>query len=312
MNTSKGDMFPNCKTLNIIRGKCQYGCKYCYMKFGQMAKLREYQKAYHISQRAMSERIPNTKKLMFIGSTIDMWAPEAEDMVWHVLDRICEEEVSDEITWLFQSKNPKGYEECLHYMPKRAILGITLETSSDYGYKHVSNAPPPVQRAADAAALSGYMMRRGFPQKIMINIEPAMHWNLDEFLQMLLAIRPTFISIGAETKGYFKKEHIPQPTAIEAWELMHECAHREIGHQLYIKRNIYLLSPTQHRKEHILKNRELISHHGVIVQGDPTCQNQEFFSTETMWSTSAPQEYQETLPGILPGGSNSSYTKTHL
>ena len=52
INPSRGDMYPDVDgTINFIRGKCEADCLYCFMKYGFRAKLKAYQKPYHLVEK---------------------------------------------------------------------------------------------------------------------------------------------------------------------------------------------------------------------------------------------------------------------
>lgn len=304
MNKAKRDMFPGCKTLNIIRGKCAYNCVYCYMKFGKLKELSEYKEPYHIAEKAIKERIPKSAKLVFTGSTTDIFAPEAGDLTYAVLDRTNDSDVPPGVTWLFQTKNPKAYNDMLYHLPKNAILGTTIETDLYPAYRQISKAPLPEDRILSLRSLAMSIRRRQkfsidagkfetpaedllfqpvereFPQKIMVNIEPAIKFDVENFLKQLIWLSPEYLSIGAETCGVFKRLKVPQPEYYEVYDLLHELSHATDKIQIYVKSNIYRLARKNERGEFMLLLRRLISDHGVIVQGDPTCQQQDFFIEE--------------------------------
>ncbi|MHA1949972.1 MAG: hypothetical protein ACW99G_01540 [Candidatus Thorarchaeota archaeon] len=304
MNKAKNDMFPGCKTLNILRGRCEYECKYCYMKFGKLKELSEYKEPYHIAEKALRERIPKSAQIIFTGSTTDIFAPKAGDLTYAVLDRTNDSDVPPGVTWLFQTKNPKCYDETLFHLPKNAILGTTIETDLYPEYRKISKAPLPENRILSLRSFAMSIRRRQkfsitaetyetpagelpvfqptereFPQKIMVNIEPAIQFDVDNFLKQLIWLNPEYLSIGAETCGVFKRLRIPQPNYYDVYDLLHELAHSGSKTQIYVKSNIYRLANKNDRGDFMRMLRELISHHGVIVQGDPTCQQQEFFLT---------------------------------
>jgi len=99
--------------------------------------------------------------------------------------------------YLFQSKNPKRFNEFLKQFPPNYILGTTLETNEYYS-DDISKAPSLKERAE---ALYGYCgcLR-------MVSVEPVLAFDPIPFARMILSTSPLFVSIGADSQNCDLKE----------------------------------------------------------------------------------------------------------
>jgi len=198
LNKSKGNMYPFVDyTWNPIRGLCPHGCTYCFMKDRDVGPLR-------LDEKVLTDNL-GTRRTIFVGSSTDMWT-EAVSVDWiiRVLNR-CRRYNN---TYIFQSKNPARFAPLVYSVdriprfPQLTILGITLETNRSYGQGWY--APPPWARA------TAFVSERLDAFKKMVSIEPVMAFDLDVFLKWLRAIKPAFVSIGADSKGHKLPEPKPE------------------------------------------------------------------------------------------------------
>lgn len=115
-------------------------------------------------------------------------------------------------TFYFQTKDPKGFNVMLPIIQghDNFVLVTTLETNRDKNYRKYSKAPYPTARAADFAALD-------WPRKI-VTIEPIMQFDHDEFLALLLAIKPEKVYIGYNSHP--KAVKLPEPTRLQVSDLV--------------------------------------------------------------------------------------------
>jgi len=158
-------------------------------------------------------------RVIFVGSSIDMWA-QAVEVSW--IQAVLERCRAYDNEYLFQSKNPYRFSFFDSY-PERVIFGTTLE--SDVHYPELSKAPDPTIRA-EALARTG--------PKRMISIEPVLAFNPGRFLIMIERIDPLFVSIGADSKGH----NLPEPQAKELTDFIIEL--RKIT-EVKLKNNLYRL-----------------------------------------------------------------------
>ena len=189
LNKQKGNMYPwVTHTWNPIKGRCPHECAYCYMK-RYWYRLKEP----HLDEKSLKDNL-GYGNVIFVGSSIDMWADEIPDeWIVKILDYL--NTYPDNI-YLFQSKNPHRFALYFQDFPPNVILGTTIETNRNI--ENITKAPSPVNR---------YMhMLNDFPRK-MVSIEPIMDFDLDEMVRWIEDIQPTFVSIGADSKG----NNLPEP-----------------------------------------------------------------------------------------------------
>jgi hypothetical protein len=92
------------------------------------------------------------------------------------------------------------------------ILGATIETNRDQNYENYSKAPLPSHRAFDLI-----QFRKHHPYaRIFISIEPIMRFDLDALYKIVHKVHPETVYIGYDSQH----SALPEPTAIEAWELV--------------------------------------------------------------------------------------------
>ncbi|GAI23708.1 unnamed protein product, partial [marine sediment metagenome] len=101
LNKQKGNMYPFVThTWNPIRGKCPHDCVYCYMKVYPQPEL-------HFATKEMETNL-GIGNFIFVGSSTDMWAYEAEgNWILDTLKHCCKYSLN---RYLFQSKNPARFE----------------------------------------------------------------------------------------------------------------------------------------------------------------------------------------------------------
>jgi len=201
LNKSKGNMYPFVDyTWNPIRGKCPHGCTYCFMRDRKVGPLR-------LDEKALEDNL-GTGRTIFVGSSTDMWADAVPvDWIIKVLNR-CRRYNN---TYIFQSKNPARFAS-LSYLVRSVdiipgfsqsiILGTTLESNREYDQS--MDAPPAWAR------LAAFENEHLDAFRKMVSIEPIMAFDLDVFLKWLRAIKPAFVSIGADSKGHKLPEPKPE------------------------------------------------------------------------------------------------------
>ena len=208
LNKSKGNMYPWLDyTWNPIRGKCPHGCVYCFMKDRDVGPLR-------LDSKALADNL-GTGRTIFVGSSTDMFAEAVpHDWIYQVLEK-CN---SHQNTYIFQSKNPVRFcaptcsGNLADALPPRTILGTTLESNREYGQSIY--APRAWQR------VSGLAMPQLDRFKKMVSMEPIVAFDLGTVLDWIRLISPTFVSIGADSKGH----NLIEPTARELKDLIAELS----------------------------------------------------------------------------------------
>ena len=103
---------------------------------------------------------------------------------------------------MFQSKNPWRFDDFT--LPSKVILGTTMETN----WVNAFSVAPPVLERHDA--MKHYQVRK------MVSIEPIMDFDLKQFVSMIHNINPSFVSVGADSKGH----NLPEPSKEKTLELI--------------------------------------------------------------------------------------------
>lgn len=216
LRKSKGNMFPwVTHTWNPIYGRCSHQCGYCYMRQHTLPPLELREKELGIKL--------GSGKTIFVGSATDMWAHDVPgEWINKVLYR-CKQ--SPDNTYLFQSKNPGRFH--INEFPEQTIFGTTIETNRRY---EDSQAPSVHQRSAAMSHMVG--TRR------TVTIEPIMHFDLYEMVDLVHVCCPEFVSIGADSKGH----HLLEPS----WDLVQELI-TELGTftEVKVKHNLERLRGTK-------------------------------------------------------------------
>lgn len=186
MNKQSGNMYWFVThTWNIIRGRCPHQCSYCYMKRFKVGELR-------IDLKELKTDM-GSGNYIFVGSSTDMFADEVPSE-W-IADTLIHCNRYPDNTYLFQTKNPKRFQEFQRMFPKNTVLGTTIESNRIY---KISKAPEPSER-------QWHVQSDKFD--VMISIEPIMDFDLDTMISWIKDIGPRFVSIGADSKG----SNLPEP-----------------------------------------------------------------------------------------------------
>ena len=203
MNKQKGNMYGFVThTWNPIRGECSHDCKYCYMKVWKQKPLRFDEKDSAIEL--------GSGNFIFVGSSTDMFA-----------DNVPAHWIKSILSWcrlykgnkyLFQTKNPKRFEEFKGQYPLNSVYGITLE-SNKYS-SEMSNSPIPYKRFEAMCIFQTY----DFVKDTMVTIEPIMEFDLDVMIKWINNIKPKWVNIGADSKGH----KLPEPSEEKITALIEE------------------------------------------------------------------------------------------
>lgn len=193
LNPVKGNMYSFVShTWNTVKGECPHGCQFCYMKrFGN-------QKPVRFDEKELNTDL-GSNNFIFVGSSCDMWAEEIPQ-AW--IDRSVEHCVGFANRYLFQSKNPNRIESYIEWLPKESVIGTTIETNRVYA--EMGEAPYPSIRAERMAIIRGC----GFPNALMVTIEPIMDFDIKTIITWISRIEPEWVNIGANTNYKIK---LPEP-----------------------------------------------------------------------------------------------------
>jgi hypothetical protein len=119
-----------------------------------------------------------------------------------------------ENTYLFQTKNPKRLQSFMEYYPPNAIFGTTIESNKDSIVSEYSKAPPILERMSAMMDLR-VSIAKNPPEnaeswKLMLSIEPVMDFDVDELSKIVKLIKPSYVSIGANSS--LNKITLPEPS----------------------------------------------------------------------------------------------------
>jgi len=188
LNKQQGNMYGFVDyTWNPIRGKCEHKCEYCYMIGFPVGKLRLDRKSFFDDL--------GKGDFIFVGSSTDMFA---NNVPFGWIADVLEHCRRFDTRYLFQTKNPKRYLEFLSQFPKDSVLGTTIETNRPIPF---SKAPKPIDRIR-----SMYLVNK----KTMISMEPVLDFDMVVLYNMICALKPEFVTIGADSKNHKLPEPDPE------------------------------------------------------------------------------------------------------
>jgi DNA repair photolyase len=187
-------------TYSPIRGKCKHDCSYCYMKRFPLPPA-------HLDEKDLKVKL-GENNFIFVGHTIDLFADDIpSEWIERVLDHLNEYPTNK---YLLQSKNPKRFIDFEDRFPKSVVFGTTIETNRTIYVE--SKAPSYIERAEALGELAS----KGY--ETMVTIEPIFDFDLDELVDIVIAAKPTWINVGADSKGH----KLPEPSKEKIIELVKE------------------------------------------------------------------------------------------
>ena len=235
LTKAKGNMYEFCThTHSHLAGACPHACSYCYVQ-------------------AMAKRFPNTAarwtgpvrlipeefrvkygtgRTIFIEHMSDLFAEAIPGEFIRQVMAHCAEWPDN--TYVFQTKNPARLLTVLPMLPPFAILGITLE-SDVWHVNAMGAAPKPAARAEAFAEICEKV--RGIHQTF-VTVEPILEFT-DELQRMLIDINPTWVNIGADSKG----SGLTEPTAADVLDLIDDLV--ACGIEVREKSNLKRLLPSR-------------------------------------------------------------------
>jgi len=215
-------------TWNPVKGKCGYGCHYCYV-----GKWGTKQSPIHLDEKEWMSNLGSGNSI-FICSGCDLLHPDVWD-AW-ICNLINHTRMYPGNQYLLHTKNPKrlyDLADVLSWPRETFTLCVTVE--SNRWYEQMGSAPTPAERIE-------YLSRIDVAK--MITIEPVMDFDTIEFSKQIRRCRPVQVNIGADSGG----NNLPEP-----------CRGK-------LEALIALLS--QHTKVHLKKNlRRLLPEHR-LYNGD--------------------------------------------
>jgi len=151
--------------------------------------------------------------IFFIEHCNDLWSGEVpQEWVDGVLKQCCDYPLCE---FVFQSKNPERMIHSLEKFPVNCTIGTTCE--SDIYWKEVYNEnellipPSPVERLAALKFIGEHCFRT------FVTVEPILLMESPvDFARMIADANPSFVNIGADSKG----TGLPEPSKQQVLELI--------------------------------------------------------------------------------------------
>ena len=223
LTESKGNMYPWVShTHSHLGGRCSHQCKYCYV---QVSENRYRSGLYSGPVRLREKELAvnyGTGKTIFIEHMNDLFAADVPDiMISEILNHV---QKYPENIYVFQTKNPSRYFKWIHTIPENSILGTTIE--SNRTYPGLSNSLTPEQRMSAMINLR--------PKKF-ITLEPILDFDVDILSLWIAKIKPDFLNLGADSKGF----GLPEPTVEKIMQLVDRL--KGYGIELREKHNLQRL-----------------------------------------------------------------------
>ena len=198
-------MYASAETWNPIKG-CLFDCTYCKPSFQKQAKRQMHNctECYEFRPHQHPERlskIPNAE-IVFVGGNGDISFCDPAFVRQIIAAIVKKNKKRPNQIYYFQTKRPEYLAQFIGDFPPNVILVTTLETNRDDGYGAVSKAPPPSKRYAQFKQLD-------WPHKV-VTVEPAMDFDVDEFADSLIALKPEYVWLGFNSRP--KSVSLPEPS----------------------------------------------------------------------------------------------------
>jgi len=214
LRRSKGNMYPWVTHMHAaLGGECSHKCSYCYVDHPTKGRDSRFTGKIRLLEGEMDTDF-GTGRTIFIEHLNDLFSYGVPD---HIIERVLEhcKKYPDNM-YIFQTKNPERYLRIpAHWWPPNYTLGTTIETNRNI--PGISFAPDPLVRFAAMKFLNPNISK-------FITIEPILDFDLDVLVERIVYIKPTFINIGADSKGHC----LPEPSAEKIKILINELERSKI------------------------------------------------------------------------------------
>jgi len=227
-----GNMYPWVDYVHsYLRGACPYKCPYCYVQaIAQRFGKKAMQGPLRFAEDELKANYNNPKyygKTIFVEHTHDLFNPHVtEEWIAHVLAKCKQAAKENRVTFVFQTRNPLDVYEYAEELPEGCIFGTTIETNRP----GLGKAPIQEARAAGIGAFQYHPFWK--IRQTFITIEPILKFDLADMMRLIDIADPTFINIGADSKG----TGLEEPTAQEIRDLI--AAIKDLGIEIRTKRNL--------------------------------------------------------------------------
>ena len=210
------------ETWNPIVG-CSHNCVYCWARRQAQRQKKNCPKCGWFTPHLHEERLnrkfkPNT--LVFVCDMADLFCNEVLDgwirKVLHVIHQ------NPKTLFFLETKNPDNMQ--FFDIPKtNTVLSVTIETNKVHGelpkigrwsYSNISQAIPVDLRFQD------FYFNDYFEDfRKHVSIEPVLDFDLEEFLEWILDIKPSFgVSVGYDNYGC----RLPEPPLAKTLQLIEQ------------------------------------------------------------------------------------------
>lgn len=227
LKESKGNMYEwVTHTHTHLGGECPHRCKYCYVENPRWGRPERYKGDLRLIQNEFKVNY-GSGKTIFIENCNDMFAESVPTMFIVSILGHCSVWPGND--YVFQTKNPERY---LHtpfhdFFPEgNIILGTTIETNRPMN--GISEALDPEERVAAMERIR----KEKKEIRTFVTIEPVLDFDVKPFAEMIARINPTFINLGADSKGH----GLPEPTVEKVMNLSLEL--HKYGIELREKHNL--------------------------------------------------------------------------
>lgn len=212
-------------TWSCVQGECPHKCDYCYVKKGHFTKDNPaYKGEPRIAPGDLNLNLGRGKTI-FVCHMNDLFANGVSIDITDKIIKKCKKYPDN--TYVLQTKNPRRLANIpIGALPKKCMIGTTIETNRTDILCKISEAPFPMDRATAMRDIRSV----GFDT--FLTIEPIMDFDVKEFLELLEIAKPRWINIGADSKNC----DLIEPT----WEKVQEliAGIRELGIEIKEKSNL--------------------------------------------------------------------------
>jgi DNA repair photolyase len=206
-------------TWNPVKGKCGYGCAYCYVnRWGKQRPPR--------LDRMELQADLGGGNVIFVCSGCDLFHPDIPDGWTEGVFFHTRRFAKNQYVW--HTKNPEtavNFLEAHNKNHDQDIVCVTIE--SNKGYPCITKAPLPIERIT-------YLSR--FEGRRWITIEPVLDFDLDLFPGMIAEAMPEQVNIGADSGN----NNLPEPPPEKIVKLIEKLGSFT---RVHLKNNLKRLLP---------------------------------------------------------------------
>ena len=226
LNKAKGNMYSFIThTWNPVKGRCGFGCSYCYVRRMCNNRLKIVQREPYFDEKVLRS-FSVRHGYVFVCSSTDLFHDDVPSEWIEQIKGLTENNPAFHNRYLWHSKNPERVLEFQARFQEQDILCVTIETNRCY---ELSKAPHPVKR---------FNALYRWKKPWMLTIEPILDFDKDDFIALINATGniPVQINIGADSGG----NKLPEPSREKIEELIELLAPHTTIH---LKKNLRRILP---------------------------------------------------------------------